>query len=89
MDLGDIEKSPVYRLSLGFFGALEELDLELSPQESGKFVGMLAELYNATGEIPSEAAIKIMLHMEYGSRSATAKPVTRGGAAALPLSSGG
>ena len=59
-------------LSVGFFQAKEELNLELSPEKSGAFVGWLADYWNQTGDLPSEAAIKMMLQLEYGSRSTDA-----------------
>jgi hypothetical protein len=70
MGLANIEKNPVYRLTLNFYGAIEDFGLELSPQEKGKFVGMLAELYNSTGEIPSKGAIKILLELDFEGRTA-------------------
>jgi hypothetical protein len=57
----------VEELCRRFYGALEDTGLELTPEETGKFIGMLAGFYNSTGEIPSKNAMKVLLRQGPGS----------------------
>jgi len=69
------ESQAVYAICTLFFQALEDLDWELLPKESGEFIGKIAEHWNSTGDLPNKDAMKILLELEYGSKYAVTAEV--------------
>jgi len=58
-----------------FYRAVEELNLELSPAEIGKFFRKLTDHWGQTGDLPSKDAIKILLGLEFGEGTALNRPM--------------
>ena len=62
----------VEQLTTGFYRAVEELNLKITPKEAGDFVAKLADDWNKTGDLPSDAAIKAILQLYFWIRTTAA-----------------
>lgn len=63
------ERSPIElieQVATAFYASLQELDMKLSPQRTGKFMALLVDYYNRSGEEPKKKTIMALLHLTKG-----------------------